>query len=807
MRQDLLHALRALIRRPIFCLAAMATLALGVSANTAVFSFVNALLIRPLPLPNRDRLVTVSESNTRQGLRMQMVTPGDFLEWRRRSQVFEHFAGYVFRDFSLTDGAQPEGVFGLLVSAGFFQVLGVDAAHGRVLLPEEEEPGRNRVAVISHGLWTRHYGADPGLVGRTISVDGIPHILAGVMPPGFEFPFSGVEMWTPLTLSVAERTDHREHFIVTAGRLKPGIAFDRARADLGLVAAALEREYPLTNAGRGVIVARLAAQGSDIAGPFLLLMQAAALLVLLIACVNLASLQLVQAVGRRREIALRTALGAARWRIVRLLFAESVLLATAGAVVGVPLAAWGMRLLQSSVPAETTRFIAGWSRISLDWHVMIFGLLTAVLSAAAVGFSAAWQASRADVTDALKEGEHGSSSAGAMRLRKSLVTVEIVLAVVIVTAAGQTVHGFRAMLASYQRFSPDDILTFRISLLRRDYTDGAQMARFYDEALRSLASLPGVVAAATVSNVPGGLRYNFSGGFRVQGFSPPPGQEMTADVQYVSPTFFDVLRVPLEGGRPFADRDRRDTPPVAIVSHSFATRAWQHAPDALGKQIGLISERPVSPWRTVAGVVPDIRHHWFERVAKPTVYLPYAQSPRRQMYILLRSSSDPSGLLPAVRSELRRLDANIPLFDPKPMSQVIRESLAAMVLAARIMAMFGTIALFLSIIGVYGVTAYTVAQRRHEFGIRLAIGALPSSVLMLVVRQAMTLASIGILLGMAGGFAVTTGLTSLLYGLSSSSVAILTGVPGLIAVAALLASFVPALGATRVDPIKALRHE
>ena len=467
---------------------------------------------------------------------------------------------------------------------------------------------------MSHSLWVRRFGADRGLIGRTISVDEVPHTLVGIMPPEFEFPFPGVELWTPLALTDAERADRREHFLVTVGRLKPGVSLHQADAQLSAVARRLQSEYPQTNSGRGVHVVALRDQQGDFSRPFLVLLQAAAILVLLIACANVANLQLVHASARRKEMALRMALGAARWRLVRLMLVESVLLALAGGALGIAFANWGVHLLKSSMPTETTRYIMGWSQISLDWRVLAFALVATVLSGTAFGLSAALHASQSHLSDSLKTRDAAGHAPGISLLRHALAVAEVVLAVAIVAGAGQTVRGFQTLFGSYQGFSPQKVLTTRLVLPRRNYPKPANVSHFYGSALHAVSSISGVPSAAAVSNLPGGMRYNFTETFQLEDWASLNGKEASADAQSISADYFRATLVPVRRGREFTDRDTSGAPPVAIISEAFAMR-YLGSPDPIGKRLRLIGVD--EPWRTVVGVVADIRQNWFEREPTP----------------------------------------------------------------------------------------------------------------------------------------------------------------------------------------------
>lgn len=798
--QDLRYAFRMLRKRPGFAAVAISALGLGIGANSAVFSVTNAILLRPFPFPRIDRLVEVRSIDPRRpGVALPMA-PADFLDVRDRAQSFEHLAAYAFHDYDLAAASgDPESVRGFQVTADFLATLRARPAVGRDFRPDENEPGHEQVALIGDGLWRSRFGADPGILGKMLLLDGRPFTIVGVMPRGFEFPMPEAALWTPLAIGPAQRSERRNQSWLTAARLRDGVTLDRARAELAALAARLERAYPDTNENRGAGAVLLRERQGEFSKPFLALLQATALFVLLIACANLANLQLANGIARRREIAVRASLGAGRWRVVRLLLAESLLLSAAAGAAGIALAYGGVRLVKLTVNPATSRLIMGWDQVGVQPAVLAFTLAVALGAGIAFGLSTALQASRVDLAAAIKDG--GQQGGTRSRLRPLLVVAETTLAVVALIGASQAVRGFQNIFAVYQGYSPNRVLTTRMILPAGRYPTPVSTTAFFDRLLSATADVPDVESATVSSNLPGALNFNPAAEVEVEGRAT---EAPVADYQAIGPGYFNTLGIALAGGRAIGPQDGDATTPVAVVSTRLAARCWP-GESALGKRIRLRGTG--DPWRTVVGVASEVHQFWFQKEPRLLVYVPYRQQTRRALYLAVRTRGNPVEALTGVRQTVRRLDAALPLHDPKPMPELIQETMSGLRLTSGMMFVFGVLGLVLAGIGVYGVMAYSVTQRQREFGIRMALGAAPGAVLRAVVRQGLALTAWGLALGLAGGLALSRAMAGIMFGVSAGNWAILAGAPALLAAVALAACWVPARGISKVDPVSVLRGE
>lgn len=810
---DIAFAGRVLKKEPSFILVAILTLGLGIGANSIIFSFVNTLLLKPLPFRDLQNLVSLREESRLQSFTLLAVTPADYLDWKSETTAFEQLAAYQYRDCSLGQSLSvagvPQRVLAARVSANFFSALDLQPAYGRAFVSEEEQPEHEDVTILSHGLWRRQFGGDLGILGRQIFVDQHPYMVVGIMPENFDFPLGGVELWTPLTLSAAERNERRTHSLIVMGRLRPGLSMAQALANVQSITRRLEHEYPQTNSGRGVKIVPLREQQGDFIKPFLLLMQIATIFVLGIACTNVANMQLARSTARSREVTIRTALGASRPRIIRLLLVESLILGLSGGALGIALAFWGVTALKQSLPPDVVKFVMGWKQIQVDWRVLLFALLIAAGSGILFGLSAALQCSRVNLNEGLNENNRGGSVRIQTRLRALLVVAEVVLALMMLVASLQMIRGFHALLDAYRGFSPDQVLTFRLNLPERKYATPRGIASFYDELLRNISSISGVASTSAVSNLPGSLRMNLSSEFRIEGAPEPIGSEIPwTDVQVVSADYFQSLRVRLQHGRTFAFQDGAESTPVVIISERMARQYWPNE-NPIGKRVKLVGWQGVGDWRSIVGVVDDVRQYWFERTSRPTLYIPVPQFPRRAAYVLVRNKDkqDLNSLISSVTAEVRRLDPNLPVYDIKPMQAVISESIAAVRISANLMAIFGIIALLLSALGVYGIMSYSVAHRQREFGVRLALGAPRSSLLRMILRHALILAGIGIAVGLPLAAGLGHALSGLVFGLPGLSLLLMGVCTASIVLIALLASYLPARTAMKVDPMISLRCE
>ena len=803
--RDVRYALRGLRRSPGFSLIVVLTLGVGIGANAAVFSFVNAVLLRPLPYAEADRLVAVQETSPPSPF---FVTPGDYVDWKGRNEVFETLSGYVY---SLAGLVGPSGdaelLFVAATSADFFRTLRVRPLLGRTFRPGEDQAGRDHVAVLGYGLWTRRFGGEPDVVGREITLDGRARTVIGVMPPAFEFPTGAREVWTPLVLAEASRNDRRNHSVMTVARLRPGVTLPHARARMEALGVRLAEIHPRTNAGRGVEVVELRHQQRGVTGPFLVLGQLAAVLVLLIACANVANLQLGRVASRSREMTIRAALGAGRWRLGRLVVIESLLLALAGSGVGMGVAAWGVAVLRDGISPEMSRWVQGFRDVAVDWPLLAFSLAVAVVAGVAFGLAAASGAWRPAVMGGLREGTP-TGTLGRASLRRVLVVAEVALAVVITVSAAQTVQGFRSLFASSRGFSAEGVGTMLIRSQDARILEPQRVVAFYDDLLARASAVPGVERAALVSILPASLLHRPTVELRIEGRPEPgPGETPLADVLVASADYFRTVGIPLLDGRTFEarDDDEEDGDFTVVISARLARLYWPDE-NPLGKRLRLPAIATRREWGSVVGVVGDVRQNWFE-AERPFLYVSAKQVANRQMYLTVRGAGTVGRLLSDTTRELRRGDADLPIYEVRPLSVAVDVAVAGVREVAGVMGVFGALALLLSAIGVYGVMAYSVGQRERELGIRMALGAAPGTVLGTVLRQGMGTAAVGLCIGVPAAVAVTRLTASFLSGTSADSAAVTVLVSALVCATVLVACYLPARSAMRVDPVKALRAD
>jgi putative ABC transport system permease protein len=799
--QDVRFGLRVLWKRPGFTAVALAVLALGVGANTAIFSVVNAVLLRPLPYPGSERVVAFDGVNPSKGVEESNMSAPDFADWKAQTRSFEALSIYTEGGSNLTGGGEPERVTAAWVGPDFFRVIGVGAARGRALLPEDEDPGAANVVVISHGLWQRLFGSDPSAVGRTVELGGRGREVVGVMPPGFDFP-SRAEVWGPLQLEVAkEPRDNRAYQVL--GRLREGVPLAQAQAEIDAVAARLAASYPVTNMGWGVDLDPLKDETVGEMRAALLLLLAGVALVLLIACANVANLLLARAAGRRREVALRLALGAGRWRVARQMLTESLLLALAGGALGAGLSVWLTDLIVALAPRNTPRL----AEASLDARVFLFAVGATLLTGLAFGIVPALQASRADLGESLKEGGRGSAG-GRSRVRSGLVVSEVALSLLLLAGAGLLVKSFARLQAVDPGFDPEGVMTARVSLPGARYKEPAQKAEFYRALTERLNALPGVEAAGATASLPlGGSNLSVWRGLVPEGRPATPESDEPAAFSVVTPGYFPAMRIPLRAGRVFDERDDANAPKVIVVNETLARKVFA-GQDPVGRHVTIWRDEKFP--RQVVGVVGDTKPSSLDAAEAPQMYVPHAQDAGwggLSLAVRARGGGDPSALAPLLREEVRALDRQLPVYDVKTMAKVWADSTAYRRVTMFLMAGFAAAALLLAGVGLYGVLSYTVAQRTHEIGIRMALGARGSDVLRLVVRQGMLLTLAGLGVGLAGALLLTRLMTGLLYGVSAADPVVYALVSLLLAAVALLACLVPARRATKVDPMIALRYE
>jgi putative ABC transport system permease protein len=821
--QDLRFGARMLVKNPGFTFIAVITLALGIGANTAIFSVVNTVLLRPLPYTEPERLVAIGWTEERKPEGRQMddaCSYPDFFDWRERNQSFDSMAVYHSATFTMTGAMTgndtPSHLNGQVVSAELFDTLKAKPYLGRVFTRADEKvgaEGAGRAAVISYGLWQKRFGADPNVVGRALTLDRKLFQIVGVTKPGFQFPIRAdpVEIWVTLAVDsepsngekpITEQRGFRSFHAV--GRVKPGVTFPQAQAEMKRLAANLEKEYPDTNTNLGIILSPL--QGLLVVDyrQSLLVLFAAAGLALLIACANVANLTLARATTRRKEIAVRTALGAGRARIIRQLLTESLLLSSGGALLGLLLAWWGMKALLSFVPVDMPRL----SEIALDRWALGFTFTVSLLTGVVCGIAPALQASKVNLIEMMKDGARGSSSYGMARLRGALIVAEMAVALMLLVGAGLLAQTFVRLQRVDLGFDVHNVLTATVELPEAQYARPEQKIAFYQRLQERVRTLPGVTQASAILPLP------ISGGdayidFQIEGRAAPVGEKLRADVRAANLDYFSAMRIPLLAGRDFTAQDGLNSPPVAIINQSFAKTYFPNE-DPIGKRLEVAfgDEKGATKFQIV-GIVRNVKHDTeLGAEYSPELYMPYAQEPFiGQMSLVARTQVEPGSLAKAIQNEVSALDREIALSDVKAMDQYLGAAVSQPRFSALLFGLFALLALLLAAVGLYGVTAYTVSQRTREVGIRMALGAQTANVLRLMIAQGMKLSLLGVGAGLAGAFALTRMMKTLLFGVTATDPVTFAVIALLLATIALVACWIPARRATKVDPMIALRPE
>jgi putative ABC transport system permease protein len=803
MLHDLRYAAHVLRKNPGFTAVAAATLALGIGANTALFSIVNAVLLRPLPYRDPARIVQLWESSRENHIIRVSV---NYLDWRRQSRSFDHMSAYAGGPVTAVGGELPERTTATAVTRGFFGVFGINAVLGRTFLDEEHRAGREGAAVLGYGLWKRSFGSDPNVIGKTIHMSGVRLRVVGVAAPGFQFPDS-TELWTPLEIFGEESGERSAHNFWVVGRLKRGISIDSAQAEMNVIANGLEQQFPDSNRGMGVNVVSLHEQIVGKVKPAMLILLGAVSFVLLIACANVANLLLARAVARSREMAVRAAMGAGRGRLIRQLLSESLLLSGLGGAAGLLLAMWVTSLLASLIPASVPRA----NEISIDASVLWFTLGISVVTGILFGLLPALRISRTDLNASLKEAAGRASTGRSRRAGSVLVVTELALSMVLLIAAGLLIRSFFRILEVDPGFRAEHVLRAELSLpimsLNEPFRPGPVL-NFYRQILERTRSIPGVVAAGTITQLPLGGDPDTNGTFEIEG--RPPARDRSAQnagYRVVSPDYFRALGIPLIRGRALSDQDTPGTPHVALINRTLA-RQFFPGEEPLGKRIKGGFEQNAQ-WLTIVGVVGDVRQLRLTRDPEPEVFVPFAQHVDGRLAdpnLLVRTTGDPTALASAIRELVRGLDKNVPV-QFSAMDAVVAESVSQQRFQMRLLALFAGLALLLAAIGIYGVISYSVSRRTHEIGIRMALGAARTDVVRLVIAHGMGLALGGIAIGIAGALALSRVLATMLYGVSATDPLTYAGVSLLLALVALGAIYLPARRATAVDPTIALRYE
>jgi putative ABC transport system permease protein len=809
--QDIRFGLRMLLKSPSVSIVATIALALGIGANTAIFSVVNAVLLRPLPFPDSESLVAVFETNLERGLQRGSHSYPNFMDIRAQNTVFEHMSSYHGGDFIMTGRGEPARLQGSVVTADLFPLLGIQPILGRTFLPDEDKPTETgRVVILSHALFQQRFGGDPSIINQRITLDGVSFTVIGVMPASFEFPIQNdpVELWTTIagdaSGSEPVTTQRGAHFLQVIARLKSGVTKEQAQAELTTIASRLEQQYPDTNTRRSLrMEPALTALVGDVR-PALLILLGAVACVLLIACANVANLLLARATSRHKEMAIRSALGASRVRVIRQLLTESVLLSLLGGGIGLLLAVWWSDLLVALGKEDIPRAV----HVGMDWRVLGFTLGVSLLTGLIFGLAPAFHSSKTELVESLKEGGRGTSEGGRRnRVRNVLVVVELAIAVILLVGAGLLMQSLWRLQKVNSGLQPENVLTFNVVLPEVKYNSDKQ-AQFFIDLKQRLESTPGVQSASAILPLPlSGDRFSIS--FEIEGRPLPPKDHPSADFFAAGVGYFKTMGIPILKGRDFEDRDKHGSTPVIIITDAFARQYFPNE-DPIGKRIkpGIGTyEDEDNPMREVIGVVGDIRNRSLNTEPKPAYYVPQTQVPFSQLVAVVKTTGEPHSLVSAATKVVAAMDQDIPLFGVKSMPEYLSSSVAAPRFSTTLLAIFAAVALVLTIVGLYGVMSYSVAQRTNEIGIRLALGAQSRDVLLMIVKQGGTLILLGLAIGLVGAFALTRLIASLLFGVTAKDPITFGAVAVLLAIVALLACYIPALRATKVDPMDALRCE
>jgi putative ABC transport system permease protein len=805
---DLLHDLRYAARmqrkNPAFTIIAVIALALGIGANTAIFSVVNTVLLRPLPYKNPERLVMVWEDATKHGYPRDTPTVANFIDWRDQNQVFEGMAAIAEESFNLTNAGDPERLEGRLVSASLFPILGVEPQIGRVFTAAEDQLGAQHVVVLSYGLWQHRLGGDPNVVGKPLTLNGESYIVVGVMPARFQFPSSDDEAWVPIAFTPEEAANRNRHYLEVVARLKPGVTLAQAQTEMSTIATRLQQQYPQSNADLGAAVTSLHEHMVGDIKPALLILLGAVGLVLLIACANVANLLLARAAVRQKEIAVRVALGAKRGRLIRQFLTESVLLSTLGGVVGLIIAYVGLILLKTFIPENISQA----RDISIDYKVLGFTLLVSVATGLIFGLAPAMQAVRFNQAETLKEGGRDAATGGSgKRLRSLLVMAEVAISLVLLIGAGLLINSFLRLRNVDPGFRPDNLLTMKIVLPQPKYEKHERRSAFYTDLVQRVQSLAGVRSAAVTTNLPL-YRQGNSISVTIEGRpEPPPGQELIVVTRIISPGYFDTMSIPLLKGRGLTDQDTSTSPNVVVISEMMARRFWP-GEDPVGKRIATGRVESPEDWIQVVGVVKDVRQFELNADPKPQMYLSYRQAGFFGVEdLVVKTDVEPASMAATVRKAVWEIDKDQPVSNIRTMDEILADSIARQRFSMLLLAIFAGVALVLAGVGIYGVMSYSVAQRTHEIGIRMALGAQTGAVLKLAVGYGMKLVVVGIVVGLIAAFALTRVMATLLFGVTATDPATFALISLLLVAVAALASYIPARRATKVNPIIALRYE
>jgi len=797
--QDIRFGLRMLLKSPGFTALAVLALALGIGANTAIFSVAIAILQKPVSFPQLDRLVAVVNVQPQAVQEANPVSPADYLDWKRQTESYSSMTAMYGSELNLTGKGDPEKVRGEMIASNFFDVLGTGPVMGRAFLPEEDQTGRDHEVILGYGLWQRRFASDPNILGQTVSLNGSSYTIVGVLGPEFNFPTQAV-LYLPLAMDDATKAIRSDHFLHPLGRLKPGVSLCDAQAEMFTVQGRLQQQFPNTEKTWSVRVLPLKTWVSgELADQYARMLVGAAILVLLIACANVANLLFARSAGRIREMAVRQALGASRLRIIRQLLTESLLLASAGACLGLLLGAWAIDAIRFYMPPEVERLIPYWRHVHLETDVFCYTVAVAVLAGIISGLAPAFQSSRFDVYEDLKEGGR-SNTAGQSRqsLRSVFVIAEVSLSLILLVGAGLMTKGVRAMLAVNPNLNAKNALTMRASLPTSKYKAPQQRTAFYARALDGLRSLPGVQSSIVATALPSSGEQDAEP-IAIQGRQKQPGEDLTININSVSTNYFRDMNIPLRQGRFLLDTDGAAQPPVAVIDQGFARRFFP-GQNPLGKLIKVGAEDSKTPWAQVVGVVGDVHYEPFDRQETPTVYMSYQQSPADLVFFTIRTDREPASYAAAARAQITRIDPDQPVFDIMPFQNVIENYLLGLSYVATMLTIMGVIAVLLASIGVYGVMAYAVTERTHEIGVRLALGAQPREILQLVLRRGLILTFVGLLIGLPLAFGVARLLSNIIYGVSAADLVTFGDISALMCIIAFLHVTFPLVAPCRWIP-------
>lgn len=800
--RDLQYCGRVLLKSPAAAIVAVLALALGIGVNVSCFISVDAILLHPVPFPHLDRLMTVWETVPKVRTQLDSISPANFFDWKQQSHSFKQVAAYHDWDVNLTGTKEPERVEGCLASSAFFSVLGVQPALGRTFTADESQPGHSGVVVVSEGFWRSHLAGSPHAIGKSIQLAGRDYKVVGVMSNDFDYPLA-TDIWAPLSMSAAEQSQRSSRTLSVIGRLNPGVTVAQARAETDAIAQRLERLYPLTNDTRGMNVVPIRDFINPVTNRFILVLLGAAAFVLLLACANVGNLQLARGVGRQKEIAVRAALGASRFQIARQLFAESFWISLSGGILALILASWNLGYMKQNIPAAVYRYVLGLRNMRIDSTVIAFtlavSLLTGVLCCLPAILQLLHQRSRVDLNDSLRQGGRTSSALPTRtRLQSTLIISEIALALILLVGAGFMVEMFQHLLSGYYGYDPKNLLLLDVSLTSANYSGNTPVVSFYDRVLQRFETLPDARASAVLSYGGTAAWFSIEGRPELRPGEPHPG------VDSVSPEYLSAMKIPLLAGRFLSERDRPDSPRVVVISESIANHYWP-GQNPIGHRIKF--DNSSSGWFTIVGVSANVVQDWLRGDPALSAYVPYTQVPRNTATLLIRTSDDPMRAASAARAQIRKVDKNLPVYDVKSMERYISEQTHGVKISATTMTTYAAVALLLAGTGIFGVISYFVVQRTHDIGVRMALGANRGDVLRMTLARTLRLTAIGLAIGVPIAFALSKLMSSLLFNTVKLDWATFAGCTALLGLAALIASYVPARRATRIDPLVALRQE